>query len=206
MMDTALKERLIGAAVLVVLVVLVVPALLSGPRPASQASEPATGQVAQTEVRVVEIDLSGPRGASDAGQAVEEVDDPATTQAPAAAADPGIPATSSTAGALQTPETSPEGAPGSQVGPSQAVAEVGQQAPGGAWAVQVAALSNREAAEAMAADLRGRGYAAFVFEYRAEGRVFFRVRVGPEAQRERAEALAGRLASEGLKPSVVAHP
>lgn len=202
MMDTALKERLIGAAVLMVLVVLGVPALLSGPRLASQPAEPAHGQTVQTEVRVVEIDLSGPRSASEASQAVEEVDDPATS--PAAGQEG--PVASPAAQAREEPEKPPGSVPATRSGSPQSTSAGAQQAPGGAWAVQVAALSNREAADSMAADLRGRGYAAFVLEYRAEGRVFFRVRVGPEAQRERAEALAGRLASEGMKPSVVAHP
>ena len=53
-MDTAVKERLVGAAVLVVVVVLVVPALLTGPRPPAEPAEPASG-----DTRVVEIDLSG---------------------------------------------------------------------------------------------------------------------------------------------------
>lgn len=204
MMDTALKERLIGAAVLMVLVVALVPALLSGPRPASPAVEPGSEQAAQTEVKVVEIDLSGPRGGSDASQPVAEVDDPATTATAAVSQD--MPVTSPTLDAPRGPEAPPEGVPGPQAGSPAPVPEGAQQAPGSAWAVQVAALSNREAAESLAADLRGRGYSAFVLEYRAEGRVFFRVRIGPEPRRERAEALAGRLASEGLKPSVVAHP
>jgi cell division protein FtsN len=45
-----------------------------------------------------------------------------------------------------------------------------------------------------------------VLEYRADGRVLYRVRVGPEAQKDRAAALATRLEAEGFKAAVVAHP
>ena len=73
--------------------------------------------------------------------------------------------------------------------PSQQIAEVPAPVAGG-WAVQVAALSSGDAAAKLAADLKAKGYSAFVLEHRADGRVFYRVRVGPESKRERADALA----------------
>jgi DedD protein len=72
--------------------------------------------------------------------------------------------------------------------------------------VQVAALSKREAARELADSLKEQGYRAFVMEYRADGKLFFRVRVGPEPSRESAEVLARRLTADGHKSVVVRHP
>ena len=67
--------------------------------------------------------------------------------------------------------------------------------PGG-WVVQVAAVSERPAAEAIAADLGGKGYAAFVTTPGASGPAVFRVRVGTFPDRREAESVAGRLERE----------
>ena len=196
-MDTAVKERLVGAAVLVVVVVLVVPALLTGPRPPAEPMEPSSG-----DTRVVEIDLSGNgRGEVQSGPAEEEepAGQPETrteapAPAPAVAAAP-VPA----ADAAPRKESAPEAVAPE---PAPAVAAV----PQGGWTVQVAALSKADAAQDMAAGLKKKGYAAFVLEHRSGDRVLYRVRVGPEPQRDRAEALARRLTAEGFKPSVVPPP
>jgi DedD protein len=201
MMDTAMKERLVGAAILVVLVVLVVPALLSGPRP-PPAQEPVSQEAA--DVRVVEIDLAS--GSARVTGETGEVVDPAATPPPTVTAEPA--AVVSPQPGTAEPAAGGEAALPVRAAPAPPAEEAGVPAPssGSGWAVQVAALSSREAADRMAAELRQRGYPAFVLEYRADGRVFYRVRVGPEASRERADALAGRLQGEGMKTSVVAHP
>ena len=56
------------------------------------------------------------------------------------------------------------------------------------------------------ASLRQRGCRAFVLEYRAAGKVLYRVRVGPEQDRERALAIAERLRKDGFQPVVAPHP
>jgi DedD protein len=193
-MDTAVKERLIGAAVLVAVVVLVVPALLTGPRPPAGPVEPSA-----VDTRVVEIDLARDDDVREAGE-LAVADTPANPPEQQAAPK---------AATLPAPEK-PAAAP-SQAAPAPAVATVERPAApaaatSGGWAVQVAALSKADAAERMAAGLRKKGYAAFVQEHRSDGRVLYRVRVGPEVQRERAEALARRLTDEGFKPSVVTQP
>ena len=75
-----------------------------------------------------------------------------------------------------------------------------------AWAVQLGAFSNRTKAEALVAELRKRRYSAFILEYRATGQVLYRVRVGPEQERARAEEIAARLAKDGFQPVVARHP
>src|SRR4029453_12354361 len=79
-------------------------------------------------------------------------------------------------------------------------------APGIAWAVQLGAFSSRTKAEQLVAELRKRRYAAFMLEYRASGQVLYRVRVGPEQDRARAQEIAARLEKDGFQPVVARHP
>jgi DedD protein len=72
--------------------------------------------------------------------------------------------------------------------------------------VQLGAFSNRAKAEELVAELKKRRYAAFILEYRATGQVLYRVRVGPEQERSRAEEIAARLAKDGFQPVVARHP
>lgn len=191
-MEQAVKERLVGAALLVLLVVIIVPSVLTGPPGAQPEPAPVTG-----DTRVVEIDISRPGSVARDG-----VEDPVITVVPAAPASAGTVAAEREPAAAVPAEPepeSPEPPPASEVRPPPAAGSA-------AWAVQVAALSSRAGAAKMTADLKGRGYAAFVIEHRADGKVFYRVRVGPEAQRVRADALAARLKAEGLKATVVSHP
>lgn len=198
-METAVKERLIGAAVLVVVVVLVVPALLRGPRPPAEPPVPAGD-----ETRVVEIDLGGgsrtvePAAAPAPEQALAPQQEPAGMAPPAAAATAVPPPAESPAGEKPAAD-SPAERPPAPAAPAAVPRAAG-------WAVQVAALSKRDAAEQMVADLGRKGFAAFVQEHRSGGRVLYRVRVGPEAGRDGAEALARRLREGGFKATIVAHP
>jgi DedD protein len=72
--------------------------------------------------------------------------------------------------------------------------------------VQLGAFSTREKAEGLVAELRRRGYPAFFLEYRVNGKLLHRVRVGPEQERERAVAIADRLRKDGYLPVVAPHP
>jgi cell division septation protein DedD len=199
-MDTSVKERLVGGAILVLLVVLIVPAVLTGPR-----ELPPPEPDSQGPTRTVEIDFAGSQPALNAEPEPER--DP--VPAPEAAVDsPALPAASQ--GTVAAP---PEGVSAPVAGPPAAQQQVPAPAarpepaaPGSAWAVQVAALASEESARKMVADLRSRGYSAFILEYRTSERVLYRVRVGPEPQRDKAVALASRLQGEGFKATVVAHP
>lgn len=196
-MESPLKERLVGAIILVLLVVLVVPALLSG-RGGPQPPEPAAPSAA---TRSVEISLGGQRAEDAVDTAV--IAEPALPEPTAVREAPtGLPDADEPA-AVAAPALPPEEPPLQAAAPAVAETTV----PSGAgWAVQVAALANRAAALQQVAELTRHGYAAFILEYRNGGRVLYRVRVGPEATRERAAALAERLKREGVEANVVSHP
>lgn len=191
-MEIRVRERLVGALVLVALVVLLVPALLRGPqRPQDPAPAPAT--------KSVEVTLGDGSAAAADDTLVPEPATPAA--APTTAPAPPQPAARATApapdsaGAAAGPETAMVPAPAS-----------GPRSEPTAWAVQLGAFSTREKADGLVADLRRRGYAAFVLEYRGGGQVLHRVRVGPEQDRARAVAIAERLRKDGFQPVVAPHP
>lgn len=256
----ALKERLTGAVILVALVVLLVPALLTGRRPDPPPRD------APTSGRSYEIDITGPARAP-AEDPARPLPEPESMPAPVVAAAPVVTATPVTAPATgdQGVRVAPTGlppsgggvapaaasslrsvppasrvaaapavvagarAPAAPAGPAgppvrasvhtAAVAPVPVANPAGksgeagapmarptAWAVQLGAFAGRETAAQLVATLRSRGFAAFVLEYRRDGKVLYRVRVGPEQDRERAVAIAERLNRDGYKATVAPHP
>ena len=200
-MEVRVRERLVGALVLVVIVVLLVPAILKGRGPEPIATpEPAP-------VRRIEMPIG-----DDAPVAEEQIlvpeppkpDRPAATAAPERAdAEAGANAAS-----VQPAAPPPTVAPPDARVPATAkpVTPVAPSSPASAWAVQLGAFSNKSKAEQLVAELRKREFAAFLLEYRASGQVLYRVRVGPEQDRARAEATAARLAKEGFEPVVARHP
>lgn len=220
-----LRERLTGAAILVVVVVLVVPSLLTGRRPT--APEPDLSGSSKT----YEIDLVGsgepatedlrrplpepeaipspPRSANPPASAPRS-DTPATstgvrvapTGVPPATAATGLPQRPPAAAATTASAAAPVAPPARPVVAAPAPAAVAPTA----WAVQLGAFAGRDTASKLVADLRAKGYAAFMLELRRDGKVLYRVRVGPEPDRERAAAIAQRLSREGYKASVAAHP
>ena len=220
-MDTRIKERLVGAIVLVAIVVIVVPELLTGQRSApTPASVPGT-----VPVRTVTIDLATPERAAIARVPPAAV--PAAAPAAAAASPPAESppeprlAPQSAVPAPAEPEAATPERPsaGSQAAGAKPAAAPSTAAPaqasiaapprpsaiahgGEAWVVQLGSFASRENAERLATNLRAKSYSAFVSEFRGSGRVLFRVRVGPEQDRARADAIAARLAREGHRGSV----
>lgn len=181
-METAVKERLVGAVVLVGLIVALVPEMLSGPR------RNGTGHSASTNgaVRTFTIDLAPPATAPDADALSAAAEQPTEPSEPApSAAD--RPAPSPPATVTARSETPP------------ANVDAG-------WAVQLGSFASRENAERLAADIKRSGYRAFVSRFEAGSRVRYRVRVGPEQDRAQAEALAQRLQRDGRQVSIVSHP
>lgn len=206
-MERATQERLVGAVILVLAVVAIVPAVLTGPKSAPE-SEPRETAMKSLEIELVpappredvmvpEPVASPPRPRPEAATGTVPA---APTGLPPAEAQPSPPR------AAEAPPPAP-GQTATTAGPSPAQRAVAPAPdPDAAWAVQLGAFSSRAAADKLVADLRRRGYPAFIVEYRAEGKVLHRVRVGPEQDRGRADSLAARLAKDGFKGNVARHP
>ena len=199
MMERALKERIIGAAVLVVFAVLVVPIFLDGP--------PADGEVVtervllpgqddqKTQTVVLDRDREDPVPAAAAPAPEKQepvVEEPVREEPEAAVATQAKPEKTPA-----RPEPEPEPKPAA----TQAATSTT-----GMWAVQLGSFSNKENAEKLAADLRKQGYAAFLSQLTTESGLLHRVRIGPQKDRASAEAMAARLAKVGHKGQVVPHP
>ncbi len=198
-MDRALKERIIGAAVLVVFVVLVVPVFLDGPPQSGEiVSErvPLPGQAAEGETRTVVLerdrDEPVPVPVTDPQAGVQQKAEPASRPEPE-------PQTTSVVTPAPDPEPEPVKPTAQQAAPTDASST-------GMWAVQLGSFGNQQNAERLAADLRKQGFAAFLSQLSTDSGQLHRVRIGPQKDRESAEAMAARLAKAGHKGQVVPHP
>jgi cell division septation protein DedD len=227
-MEDALKARLIGATVLVGLAVLLIPELLSGRKPAQQATEqaaasrgtrtftielgatPGTSVVTEDASRPAPapapLSQPAPRQASGPGAetTVEAVVAPANTQSAGESTEP-KPQPASAARVVAT-EPPPEGVAGpvsESVPPESAPAQI-VPARGG-WAVQVGAFGTAEAANKLVAQLQSADFAAYVAPVSRSGKTLHRVRVGPVTARAGAEALVPALKARGLPATVVAN-
>ena len=75
----------------------------------------------------------------------------------------------------------------------------------GMWVVQLGSFEDQVNAEGLAADLRKQGFAAFLSQLSTSSGELYRVRIGPQKDRESAEAVAEQLARVGHKGKVVPH-
>jgi DedD protein len=193
-MDETLKARLIGASILVVLAVVLVPELLSGRK---QATTVAAGENARG-TRTYTIDLGGavatgsrlPAGESAPPSAAPEpmpVIKPAPE--PQASAPTTAPAQDDPASAdreTQAPSsTPPEPVPAARP-PADEVRPATAPVKGG-LAVQVGAFGTAATARKLVDELKGDGFPAYVAPLAKGGKTLYRVRVGPVADRAAAD-------------------
>ena len=198
MTDRALKERIIGAAVLVTFVVLVVPVFLDGPsQDAEIVSESVTlpGQnpdERKQQTIVLERDRSEPVPKQQPESAQPEQRVAVNVERSTSTPEP--------------PPPQPEPAPvQEEIASEPEVAEVAESTTG-MFAVQLGSFSSQENAERLAADLRGQGYAAFLSRLTTGDGELHRVRVGPQKDRASAETVAADLSNAGHRGQVVPHP
>lgn len=202
-MESRLKERLIGAAVLVLLGVWLIPWVLDGPEAIPEAADDSLSLPAEAEsspVRTQTIDLEARRYSNRPAdddtavlKPVGSADEPSSARATSAAASAPAPAPSAPAA---TPRSS---------APDTATAARAESAPNGpTWMVQLGSFGDESNARRLADRVGTYGYEADVSGYRAGGRTMHRVRVGPAASRNEAEATASSLAAHGFVAQVVA--
>ena len=195
-MDRSLKERIIGAVVLVVFAVMVVPVFLDGPSTKTEiitesVSLPGqNGQTRKTQTIVLERDRTEPVPVSANTSGAD--DKPAVTHV-----EKDLPV------ADKSPATGPVKSLPKAAGNTKLVQAI---SPTGMWAVQLGSFSNQANADRLAADLRKQGFAAFLSQLQTESGSLHRVRIGPQKNREGAEAMAAKLNSAGHKGQVVTHP
>jgi DedD protein len=211
-MDRRIKERLIGATILVALIVLIVPELLSGPKP---APVPPLAAGLPGSTRNVSVNLATskatpePQAADAASAAAGET--PAAGAANAGGGNAGG-ASAGGAGAatvttlraqepaaplLETPVSSPKsGLDSTRAASSEALA------PGRhGWAVQLGSFASKANAEKLVHQLPGSGF--YVISSGAGPSLRYRVRMGPLADRSAAARAVTKLKAEGHAATIV---
>lgn len=224
-MDTALRNRLTGAVILVLLAVLLLPELLTGaggtatrtPSPADATPEGDAPEGA-APLQTLQIDLSGTaRGPAGSALPPPEVTDGLADDLEVDPAAPPpvvrlpVPEASTTAPPAAAPPTT---APPTAVVPPTVVAPPTAAPPAAApvdptatrFFVQVGTFATRERAETAQKDLTRRGFKVTINETTSGARRLHRVRVGPVADRAAAVALEAQLRSLAPDRAIVAIP
>ena len=120
---------------------------------------------------------------------------------PSAAVSNAAPTTTSdspTSDSAAQPSSEPAATNSNLPAPSKAAPELAHASPNGNFAVQVAAVSKEEDADALVSALRKKDYPVFVVN--PSGDKLFHVQVGPFASLTDAESMRARLASDGYNP------
>jgi len=205
-MDRRVKERLIGASILVALVVLVVPELLSGPKP-NAGPAPTLPAAAPEAVRNVTVDLTTSKApanadvepaAPQAAASAAETPAAAPRQAPSGAAASAPSPTSTAAAKSMTKLAAARPAPVESAAPSPT------SSGHASWSVQLGSFASRVNAENLTRQVKGQGFSVFVLPGGSGSSIRYRVRVGPLVDRESAERMAAKLKSLGHVGSLVA--
>lgn len=228
--ERAVKERLVGAAVLVAAAVILIPEMLSGPdrEPETTAKSATTDGGGAIKTYTIDLTESPGQASSETLETQapppEEPAEPAPTETPISSqADP-EPEQQAAAGATDEPAPSqgdetkrvveprmPEPAKPepAEPEPKQAAPRVAPSASApisNGWAVQLGSFSKRETAERLAREFRAQGHDTFVMPVKSRGSTLYRVRIGPMKDRAGAEAVLARVRSKVPGAAVVAHP
>jgi DedD protein len=207
-MDQGLKERLVGAAVLVAIGVWLIPWVLDGPESPLDTGANSLQLPAAEEPMPMRT------------QTLRLGDDPEPEPAPAAAPEPAVaaappPAVSAPAppAVAEPPAETPapvvtarEPAPrpvASAATPPKPATAAAPPAAKGDWVVQLGSFGEEANARRLAQRVDGFGHKAVVSSVRSNGRTLYRVRVGPMATRGAADATASALLAHGVRPATV---
>jgi DedD protein len=223
--ERKVKERLVGAAVLMAAAIILIPEMLSGPDRDPHA-QPAQSR-SDTPIKTYTIDLSQspsapptpatvdnrvpPPEESPAAQpsqsshgpqpAAADQAKPEESQQPVAATSPTESARSEPAKPVVEPPT-PVPAPAPTA--SRPLASDAGAPTSGRWAVQLGTFSKEANAQRLVKQLRDQGQSAFVMPVKSGAATLYRVRIGPMKDRASAEAALRDVKSPGAK--IVAHP
>ncbi len=195
-LDKVIKQRMVGALVLVALAVIFLPMLFSREdelRQVQVEAPQAPAVPALPQVQVEPVQVPEPQVIADESVVAQPPTAPATPIAPA----PEVAAKPAVAAPAPAPASKPASAPA--IAPAVATAPAAKpavQAPAStnkvdgnglpvSWSVQLASLSSRANAENLQKTLRSQGYNAYIRSSDGMNRVF----VGPLIERAEAERL-----------------
>jgi DedD protein len=185
-MEIGLKERLIGAIVLVILAVIIIPWVLKG------GSAPDS---------TVTKSLTLPPATATLGQPAYHMD--LNNPALATSVSPPTTATSHVVIANSAPPPIVKAAPAAQI-PAHAAVKATKATATGGWVIQAGSYSNEVNARSVQSKLVKQGFHAYISRFHKGSHTYYRVRVGPYADRASAErAVSGVAHAFGGKAVVV---
>ena len=214
-MEQGLKERLVGAAVLVAIAVWLIPWVLDGPEapletargslqlPAAEEPMPMRTQTLRLgDDAEPAVELRPPS----ASVTHEQAEPPVAVESPEPAPAPVVEEAPLVA-AAEPAERPPAAAPPASAAPAP-VKTPPKPAPAAAalsgdWIVQLGSFSDEANARRLAQRSGTFGYKADVSSYRSGSRTLYRVRVGPARTRAEADATASALKAHGIKDASV---
>lgn len=215
-MNIELKQRLVGAVVLVALAVIFIPMLLPGKGGLTRGisdsnipSEPDYRFSPTPPAPVAPKIAAAPNVPMDDKSLDAEMDKTLHTKSIAKstikAAEKPKPAPVKKATSVTKTTSDSKVTKVAKAKSAPPVKEKSHKASG--WVVQVGSFSSRANAKGLRDKLRKLGHACFVEEIKGESGAVYRVRVGPEVRRSSAEKLRKKLAEvAGLKGLVQAYP
>lgn len=226
-MERKLQERMVGAGILVLALVVIGPLLLDGePRHSADGELPPGQRVDEIRTHTFRLDQASP--GAPPRPAVAPIAPPPSPRAPrneaAAGVERAAPAMAEPMPAVAEPaapkpqavvEVRPDPVPTKVQPPSSeeprsrpaATAKPEAATPprdAGGWVVQVGTFGQKANADRLAASLKRAGFDAYVSPSARGDKSLYRVRVGPAAARDEAADLASRLAAAGHAGQVVA--
>ena len=185
-MDRGLKERLIGAAVLVALAFWLIPWALNGPDPTEETDvretlELPAAQGSSAPVRTQTVHLDENRTPAAQIEANAELSANPAVGSSAGEVEPNLPSEPQRLVEVENANTST----------------------GEGWIVQLGSFSEEENARRLADRVATFGFTTRVSTYTTSGSTMFRVRVGPELSHDRAMDIASSLGANGFVAQVI---
>ncbi|HKQ11824.1 MAG TPA: SPOR domain-containing protein [Steroidobacteraceae bacterium] len=213
-MERKVKERLVGAAVLMAAAIILIPEMLSGPDRGPHAEQSAQSR-SDAPIKTYTIDLSQSPSAQPTPAVVENRVPPPEDLPAAKLPNPSQPGPQPGASDQAKPEVSQQSVaatppvvePPTPVPAPPAARPLASDAgvpTSGRWAVQIGSYAKEATAERIAKQLRDQGQSAFVMPVKSGGATLYRVRLGPMKDRASAEAALRTVKSPGA--TIVAHP
>ncbi len=207
-MDQAVRQRVVGAVVLVALGVIFIPILLEGPEqnamPEFNAVPEAMVDLRGGQIRpneqvlalppqtVTTVVIETPSAQAARPEAAPAAEPPQVQVAPKPAPKP-------------TQSDSPQVAGGKPSSAEESTPKTSSTPHG--WVVQLGSFGKESNALGLRDRMRKAGYATFVERVAVAAGTRYRVRVGPELKRELADQLQAKIAREqGIQGRVMSHP
>ncbi len=199
-MNEVLKQRLVGALILVALGVVFWPIIFVEPGEQGGAEESRIPPRPLVETAPVEApDIAGLRPSREIEKVPEPADRELLTLAPEA---PPV-AASSTVSAPSTNKSEPAAKPAPKPAPKPEPKKTRSEAPVKpalddegipiTWILRVASVSSAEKADQLRKDLLEMGHKAYAKKIRSNGKTLYRVYVGPKAEKARLQKIQGAI-------------